>query len=132
MDNHACLIKIILISMIMFTNFKSLKAQTKDVSIKGQWEFSFYEFLTTNKDSAKLNDESKGILISFFDNSKFIKSKMINNKKVVIGSGTYKLSSDIKYLYQDNQTAQIILLSIDKLIIKVRDDLILHFKKVNE
>jgi len=99
-------------------------------SVIGIWKVERFVCLELNEDDPdELMRESKGIELFFQTDSSFVTSKKIGNKKVIISTGNFRLSRDNKYLYQDGKKSEILVLTENELALKVKPDLVLHFRK---
>lgn len=108
-----------------------LKAQTNhEAKLLGEWAFEKYEFLDFDSDTSAMKRESKGLILSFEKGKKFTTKKKLGTVKKIVGVGTYTLSADGKYLYQNEQEVEIILLDRKVLVIKVPDAVIMHLRRL--
>jgi hypothetical protein len=123
-------VKLILL-IVTYFSCNNLNAQTFDTSkILGKWVFERYEFLDTDADSSAMKKESKGLVLSFEKGQKFTTKMKIATVETTVGTGTYTMSTDGKYLYQNEEEAEILILNEKEFVMKVPDAVIMHFKRL--
>lgn len=108
-----------------------IKAQTNsETKLLGKWAFDRYEFLHTGADTSAMKKESRGLILSFERGEKFTTKKKLSAIETIVGTGTYTLSANGKYLYQNGEELEIILLDEKELVIKVPDAVIMHLRRL--
>ena len=88
--------------------------------------------MESNEDSADIQKLNEGHTITFNKGNRFVTKKRIGETLKVIGTGTYKLNAEGKYLYQNDMEYELIELTEKWLVFKVDEiGIELHFKKLN-
>jgi hypothetical protein len=107
------------------------KAQTNnETKLLGTWAFTGYTFIRDEPDSLNYINESKGLIVSFEKGNKFITKQKINDTEKTVGTGTYTISKDGKYLYQNDEEVEIIILNEKEFVMKVPNAVIIHLKRL--
>lgn len=122
--------KLVLLTLLTFISFITF-AQPKSDLIIGNWAFAKWEY--PEKDAGKrinFEKDAKDKIVSFKKDKKVETTKTVAGKKQLVGSGIYDITEDGKYLIQDKQRYEIVVLEKDEFAVKVDTDLILHFKRI--
>ncbi len=103
------------------------KAQTNnETKLLGTWAFTGYTFIRDEPDSLNYINESKGLIVSFEKGNKFTTKKKTGTLEKIIGIGIYTLSQDGKFLYQNGEEVEILLLIEIEFVMKVPNGVIIH------
>lgn len=106
-------------------------AQSKSELLIGNWAFSKWENLNKNPNrEIRFEKEANDKIVTFKKDNKCETTRIVGGKKEIVGSGSYKISEDGKYLIQDNQQFEIVSFEKDEFAIRVQADLIIHLKRV--
>ncbi len=105
--------------------------ETNKIKILGTWNFDKVEFIieVDAKDSIDMINESKGVMVTFKEGNKFVTKQKTEDGIKLVESGNYRLTADGKYVLQNGEQVEIVELNDEKLVLKIKDALIMHFKR---
>ncbi len=110
--------------------FSNINAQKIDVSkLLGKWVFERYEFIDMENDTAEMKRLSQGLVLCFENGNKFITTMKMEGGETEVVKGTYKVSSDGKYLIQNGEKAQMLKLDDKEFVFKL-PEVIIHLKRL--
>jgi hypothetical protein len=120
-------IRILLLAAICVVWVTSNAQQKFDGSkLVGKWAFERYEFIDKENDTTEMKRMSEGLIITFGKENKFVTTQ----RDSIVTKGTYRLSSDGKFLIQNEQRAKILQLDQKQLVFKF-PEVIIHLKRLN-
>lgn len=111
-----------------------LSQETNKTKILGSWDYDKVEFIgpVDKKDSLEMINNSTGIRVTFKEGNKFITEQKLKDGMKYVESGEYSMTADGKAVLQNGERADIVVLNDEKLVIKIADTLIVHFKRVGK
>ena len=124
-------IKQILIAIAVLLSFSAYSQEINKTKIIGTWYFDKLEFIKTTEfvDTAEMLKSSTGVILTFKEGNKFVTNRKTGNETELVESGDYSLSPDGKYILQNNDRAEILLLNDVDFVFKVEGVVIVHLKK---
>ena len=139
MKQHSSLKFIIILASIFFTQTNLSAQKVTEAKLLGCWAIKRFEFLQPMPDSSSIINESKGYIVCFEVNGKFITKQKTGDNDKLIGDGTYSIDPDGKTLHEkrnaqddgEDEPAEIVVLTNNELALKV-DVMIIHLERVKE
>lgn len=136
MQNYCIKFICVMVGLFIHTALFSQKYKSGDMI--GCWAVKRFEFLQSRNDSMNIINSSKGYIICFEANGKFVTKQKTGNGEKVIGDGTYNMEADGKTLNQkrngadegEDEPAEIVRLTDRELAMKV-DGMVMHLEKVS-
>ncbi len=114
--------------LLLFTNLCS--AQVNTSFIIGTWKFDkMISSDTTNKAILKNSENARNNEVVFKSNGEVTATQFKDGKVQFLGSSKYNFSEDKKYLYQDQKESEVLELTATSLVLKVDEEITIHFKK---
>ena len=123
--------KILLLGLLIITSFLGYSQETNKAKLVGTWEFEKIEFIIPNTitDTAELKNRLNGAMVTFKEGNTFISEKKTKDSIIRVESGDYSITSDGKKIIQNNEAAEILILTDKLLSLKVEDMFIVYFEK---